>query len=43
VQSRFDRVFSAANPYADGRRFNLSGFTMQGYEIDAYTHQLDLS
>lgn len=42
VQSRFDRIFASAGPYADGRRFNVAGFTMQGYQIDAYTHQLDL-
>jgi outer membrane receptor protein involved in Fe transport len=42
VQSRFDRVFSAANPYADGIRFNTSGVTMQGYDIDAKYHQLDV-
>jgi outer membrane receptor protein involved in Fe transport len=42
VQSRFDRIFASASPYADGRRFNVAGFTMQGYQIDAYTHQLDL-
>jgi len=41
VQSRFDRVFSAANPYADGIRFNTSGVTMQGFDIDAKYHQLD--
>ena len=41
VQSRFDRVFSAANPYADGIRWNLSGVAMQGYDIDAEYHQLD--
>lgn len=41
VQSRFDRVFSSANPYADGTRFNLGGVAMQGYQIDAYYHQLD--
>jgi outer membrane receptor protein involved in Fe transport len=41
VQSRFDRVFSAANPYADGIRWNLSGVTMQGYDIDAKYHQVD--
>jgi outer membrane receptor protein involved in Fe transport len=41
VQSRFDRIFSQANPYADGRRFNTSGAAMQGYQIDAYYHQLD--
>jgi outer membrane receptor protein involved in Fe transport len=42
IQHRFDRVFSAANPYADGVRFNLSGVGTQGYEIDNQTHQLDL-
>jgi len=42
VQSRFDRIFSQASPYADGRRFNTGGVAMQGYEIDAYYHQLDL-
>jgi outer membrane receptor protein involved in Fe transport len=42
VQSRFDRVFSAANPYADGMRFNTSGAVMQGYDIDAKYHQLDV-
>ncbi len=41
VQSRFDRVFSQANPYADATRFNLGGVAMQGYQIDAYYHQLD--
>lgn len=41
VQSRFDRIFSQANPYADGRRFNTGGAAMQGYQIDAYYHQLD--
>ncbi len=41
VQSRFDRVFSAANPYADGVRFNVGGVTTQGYDIDAKYHQLD--
>jgi outer membrane receptor protein involved in Fe transport len=41
VQSRFDRVFSAANPYADGIRWNTSGVVMQGYDIDAKYHQLD--
>ncbi|MBL9219588.1 MAG: TonB-dependent receptor plug domain-containing protein [Opitutaceae bacterium] len=41
VQSRFDRVFSAANPYADGMRFNTGGVATQGYQIDAYYHQLD--
>jgi outer membrane receptor protein involved in Fe transport len=43
VQHRFDRWFSAANPYADGMRYNqASGIGYQGYEIDAYYHQLDL-
>ena len=42
VQSRFDRIFSAANPYADGVRFNTGGVTMQGYEIDAKYHQVDV-
>jgi len=42
VQSRFDRVFSAANPYADGVRYSTIGVVTQGYEIDAYYHQLDL-
>jgi outer membrane receptor protein involved in Fe transport len=41
VQSRFDRVFSAASPWADGIRWNTSGVTMQGYDIDAEYHQLD--
>ncbi len=41
VQSRFDRVFSAAAPYADGIRFNTGGVAMQGYDIDAKYHQLD--
>ncbi len=41
VQSRFDRVFSAAAPYADGIRFNTSGVATQGYDIDAKYHQLD--
>lgn len=43
VQHRFDRILSAANPYADGMRYNqASGIVMQGYQIDAYYHQLDL-
>jgi outer membrane receptor protein involved in Fe transport len=42
VQSRFDRIFAQANPYADGRRFNAGAPTYQGYQIDSYTHQLDL-
>jgi len=42
VQARFDRKFASAGPYADGRRFNVAGFGMQGYQIDSYTHQLDL-
>lgn len=42
VNSRFDRLFSAANPYADGVRYNVGGVTYQGYEIDAKYHQLDL-
>lgn len=42
IQARFDRIFSSANPYADGRRFNMSGAAMQGYQSDAYYHQLDL-
>lgn len=42
VQSRFDRVFATSSPYADGRRFNYGGPTYQGYQIDQYTHQLDL-
>lgn len=42
VQSRFDRLFSVASPYADGIRWNTSGVTYQGYEIDAKYHQLDL-
>ena len=42
VQSRFDRVLSTANPYADGVRFNTGGVFTQGYQIDAYYHQLDL-
>ena len=42
VQSRFDRDFSSANPYADGRRFNMGGVAMQGYQIDSYYHQLDM-
>ncbi|MDI1336867.1 MAG: TonB-dependent receptor plug domain-containing protein [Lacunisphaera sp.] len=42
VQSRFDRLISAANPYADQVRFSTIGVTAQGYDIDAYYHQLDL-
>ena len=42
IQHRFDRIFSAANPYADGVRFNVGGVAMQGYELDNNTHQLDL-
>ena len=45
VQSRFNRVISAALPLADGIRFNTLGqvaATIQGYDIDAYYHQLDL-
>jgi outer membrane receptor protein involved in Fe transport len=42
VQHHFDRVFSSANPYADGIHFNMAGITYQGYEIDAKYHQLDL-
>ena len=42
VQSSFDRVISAANPYADQMRFSTIGVTLQGYDIDAYYHQLDL-
>jgi outer membrane receptor protein involved in Fe transport len=42
VQSRFDRVFSAASPYADGIRFNTSGVATQGYDIDAKYHQVDV-
>jgi len=42
INHRFDRAFSAANPYADGVRFNLSGVATQGYEIDSKTHQVDL-
>lgn len=42
VQSRFDRLFSVASPYADGIRWNTSGVTYQGYQIDAQYHQLDL-
>ena len=41
VQSRFDRVFATASPYADGIRFNVGAPTMQGYDIDAKYHQLD--
>jgi len=42
VQHRFDRIFSSANPYADGVLFAVGTGGMQGYEIDAYYHQLDL-
>lgn len=42
VHSRFDRLFSVAAPYADGIRWNTSGVTYQGYEIDAYYNQLDV-
>jgi outer membrane receptor protein involved in Fe transport len=42
VQSRFDRIFSTADPRADGIRWNTSGVAMQGYDIDAKYHQLDL-
>ncbi len=42
VQSRFDRIFAQANPYADARRYNAGAPTYQGYQIDAYYHQLDL-
>jgi outer membrane receptor protein involved in Fe transport len=44
-QTRYNRVFSAALPLADGIRFNQLGqvaATMQGYDQDAYYHQLDL-
>lgn len=41
VQSRFDRLFSVASPYADGIRWNTSGVTYQGYQIDAYYNQVD--
>lgn len=41
VQSRFDRLFSVASPYADGIRWNTSGVTYQGYQIDANYNQLD--
>lgn len=41
VQSRFDRAFSAAGPYADGIRWNLGGVATQGYDIDAKYHQFD--
>ena len=41
VQHRFDRIFSSANPYADGVRFAVGTGGMQGYDIDAYYHQLD--
>lgn len=44
VQSSFDRVSSVATPLADGIRFNQVGTApiLQGYDIDAYYHQLDL-
>jgi outer membrane receptor protein involved in Fe transport len=45
VQSRFNRAYGAAIPLADGIRFNRLGqvgATLQGYDIDAYYHQLDL-
>ncbi|MBA4137059.1 MAG: hypothetical protein C0518_07065 [Opitutus sp.] len=42
VQSRFDRLFSVASPYADGIRWNTSGVTYQGYQIDASYNQLDM-
>jgi outer membrane receptor protein involved in Fe transport len=42
VQSRFDRAQSIANPYADGVRFNVSGASTAGYDIDASYHQLDV-
>ncbi|HLE57389.1 MAG TPA: TonB-dependent receptor, partial [Rhodothermia bacterium] len=42
IQHRFDRIFSAFGPNADGNTFNGSGAVMQGYEIDANYHQLDL-
>jgi outer membrane receptor protein involved in Fe transport len=42
VNSRFDRAFSTANPYADATRFNMGGVATQGYQIDSYYHQLDL-
>lgn len=41
VQSRFDRIFATSSPYADGMRYNMAGATYQGYQIDAYYHQLD--
>jgi len=41
VQSRFDRIFAQANPYADGRRYNVGAPTYQGYQIDAAYHQFD--
>lgn len=41
VQSRFDRLFSVASPYADGIRWNTSGVTYQGYQIDANYNQVD--
>lgn len=45
VQSRFNRAYGASIPLADGVRFNRLGqvaATLQGYDIDAYYHQLDL-
>lgn len=42
VNSRFDRIVSSASPYADGMRFNVGVPFMQGFEIEAYYHQLDL-
>jgi outer membrane receptor protein involved in Fe transport len=42
VQHRFDRIFHAFSPNADGITFNGASPTMQGYEIDADYHQLDL-
>ena len=45
VNSRYNRQYSAAIPLADGIRFNQIGQvgpTLQGYEVDAKYHQLDL-
>ena len=45
VQSRFNRAYGASIPLADGIRFNRLGqvgATLQGYDIDAFYHQLDL-
>jgi outer membrane receptor protein involved in Fe transport len=43
VMHRFDRIFSTFSPNADGMTFGGGqAATMQGYEIDANYHQLDL-